>query len=382
MMTRSKRKTIIFILIPVLILIAIAAAFPFASRALQKQEYLKDLQSLSFNKYLGEPAGYSSTRQFPHWDAYIFEAPEFQCVTGGPYVILAHRGEEADKTVLWFDVGAECWPGHAQCGGRLESNFAAEETLQYLVDGVDMSSFGPTSADKLNPMTKWNYVYLPTCDASSHFGDAAADFDEDGTADHWFNGLRQTSAAVNIARELFPESRKILVAGSSNGGYATFGAAPITRLAFPEARLYVLNDSGPGIFSPDRPDVYPVIQNAWNLAPMFPADCEKCTQQLAYLADWMLARDANLKIGLFTSYKDAIVSEVFGMEPEENRRLMLEVTGEIHERHPQNYKRFLVKGDSHTIVDYYQKVDGVRLWDWIAELVNDDPAWSEHLQKE
>ncbi len=380
MPTQTARKVCLLAFIFILFL---ASVFVFLSarRAAQQQDYLNALKSLSFNKYLDQPVGYSSVVHFAAWDAYIFTAPEFQCVTGGPYVILAHKGVQADKTILWLEVGGECWPGHPQCGGEAgDSRITQAEALQKRVAGVDISPFGPTAADRANPVAQWNYVYLPTCDGSWHFGDAAADYDEDGLPDHWHNGLRQTSAAVSLIRQVFPNSQKILVFGSSNGGYGTFGAAPVVRLAFPGAHLYVLDDSGPGIFSPDRPDVWSAIQKAWNLAPMFPPDCPKCQQQLAYLSDWMLQRDPNLKVGLFTSYQDAVVSAVLGMDPAENQRLMLSTTGEIHQNNPAHYQRFIVKGDSHCINDYYRSIDGVTVWDWLGWLVRDDPRWSDHLQ--
>jgi hypothetical protein len=378
MHTQIAPKVLQFAIIFILLLASVFAFFSIR-RAVQQQDYLNALKSLSFNKYLDRPAGYSSVSHIGSWDAYVFTAPEFQCVTGGPYVILVHRGMQADKTILWLEVGEECWPDHPLCGVD-DTQLTQAGILQYLVKGVDISPFGPTSADKANPVAQWNYVYLPTCDGSWHFGDSAADYDEDGVPDHWHNGLRQTSAGVNLIRQLFPNSQKILVFGSSNGGFGTFGAAPVVRLAFPQIPLYVLDDSGPGIFSPDRPDVWPEIQKTWNLAPMFPSDCPKCVQQLAYLSDWMLQRDPNLKVGLFTSYQDAVVSAVLGMDPEENQRLMLQVTGEIHQNNPTRYQRFIVKGASHCINDYYRNVDGVTVWDWLGSLVQDDPRWADHLQ--
>ena len=377
--TSAARKIVLFALLFILLL---ASAFAFLSvrQAAQQRDYLNALKSLSFNKYLDLPVGYSSVSHIAAWDAYVFTAPEFQCVTGGPYVILVHKGAQADRTILWLEVGDECWPGHPQCpaGGAPQAPDAA--ILQRLVAGVDISPFGPTAADKANPVAQWNYIYLPTCDGSWHFGDAAADYDEDGVPDHWHNGLRQTSAAVSLMRQLFPGSQKILVFGSSNGGFGTYGAAPIVRLAFPKTPLYVLDDSGPGVFSPDRPDVWPAIQKAWNLAPMFPPGCPRCTQQLAYLSDWMLQRDPRLKIGLFTSYRDEVVSAVLGMDPAEYQRLLLATTGEIHQDHPASYQRFVVAGKTHCINDYYRSIDGVTVWDWLASLVNDDPRWTEHLQ--
>jgi len=345
----------------------------------QKSDYLQTLQGLAFNKYLNLPASYTSISQLGNWDGYLYPALEYQCVLGGNYFLLAHAGSEADKTVIWLQPGEECWPDHPNCGSSPRT-YTDQEAMAYIAAGADGGPFGPTSADPDNPVAAWNYIYVPTCDGSFHFGDAAADYDQDGLADHFHNGLRQTSAAVSLMKELFPKSQKILVAGSSNGGYGTFGATPIVRLAFPEASLYVLNDSGPGLFRTKEPAVWPTLIETWNLAPMLPANCAECRSQLIYLFDWLLDRDPNLKIGMYSSYQDAVVSSVVGMSGVENEQLLRATTDRFHQDHPDNFKRYFIQGDSHCIADFYNQVNGVTVWSWLDALVNDRPGWDDILQ--
>jgi hypothetical protein len=345
----------------------------------QKSDYLQSLQGLAFNKYLNLPPSYASMSKLDNWDGYIYSAPEYQCVLGGNYFLLAHAGTEADKTVIWLQPGEECWPDHPNCG-RSSETYTDQEALAYLASGADGGPFGPTSADPDNPVAGWNYIYVPTCDGSFHFGDAAADYDQDGVADHFHNGLRQTSAAVSLMKQLFPKSRKILIAGSSNGGYGTFGATPIVRLAFQEANLYVLNDSGPGLFRAQAPAIWPALIETWGLAPMLPADCPNCKTQLAYLFDWLLDRDPNLKIGMYSSYQDGVVSSVVGMSGAENEQLLRATTGQFHQDHPDHFKRYFIRGDSHCIADFYNQVNGVTVWSWLKALVNDRPGWDDILE--
>jgi hypothetical protein len=181
-------------------------------------------------------------------------------------------------------------------------------------------------------------------------------------------------------KALFPNSRKILIAGSSNGGYGTFGATPIVRLAFPDAKLYVLNDSGPGLFGTREPAVWSTLIKTWKLAPMLPADCPECQSQLAYLFDWLLARDSNLKIGMFSSYQDAVVSNVVGMSGVENEQLLRSTTDQFHKNHPETFKRYFIQGDSHCIADFYNQVHGVTVWEWLDALVNDRSGWNDILE--
>jgi hypothetical protein len=305
--------------------------------------------------------------------------PEYQCVLGGHYGLMAHTGIETDKTVIWLQPGQECWPDHPNCGNSPQV-YTDEQALEYAAPAADGGPFGPTSADPDNPISKWNYIYVPTCDGSFHFGDAAADYDNDGVPDHFHNGLRQTSAAVSLMKELFPNSRKILIAGSSNGGYGTFGATQIVRLAFPDAKLYVLNDSGPGLFRTKEPALWPTLIETWNLAPMLSADCPQCQTQLAYLFDWLLDRDPALKIGLYSSYQDSVVSNMVGMSGTENEQLLRATFDQIHQNHPDTFKRYFIQGDSHCIADFYNQVNGITVWDWLDALVNDRPSWNDILE--
>ena len=343
----------------------------------QYQEYLQTLEGSAFNKYLNNPPSYSDMVHTAAWDVYFFKSEDFQCVQRGDYNLFVHKGGEADKTVLWLQAGGECWPGHA-CGG---TSPATVDAFDKLLTELNQTPFGPVMPDAQNPLAAWNYIFVPSCDGSFHFGDSEADYDGDGNIDHYHNGLRQSTAAITLMKKFFPDSQKILIAGNSTGGYGTFGITPVVRLAYPDANLYVLNDSGPGIFSSKEPAIWPLMIKTWNLDPLLPQDCTQCHEQLIYLYNWLLARDSKLKIGLFSSYQDATVSPEMGMSGAENEARLRELTGQIHQDHADTFKRFLIKGDSHTITNYNLSVDGVSIWNWVGYLVNDDSKWADLSEK-
>jgi hypothetical protein len=372
----SKAKILLLILIPIS---AGSAVFIFhAYQVNRAQAYRQLLEGLAFSKYLPSAVAFDSVYHFDAWNGYILAKTEYQCVLGGHYGILAHAGTEADKTVFWLQPGEECWPEHPNCGKP--GPYPDEEGLARIVHGADGGPFGPVSADPDNPVANWNYILVPTCDGSFHFGDAAADYDKDGVPDHFHNGLRQTSAAVSLMKQLFPNSKKILIAGSSNGGYGTFGATPVVRLAFPDSALYVFDDSGPGLFRPEEPAVWPALIQTWNLSPMLPADCPQCRNQLIYLFDWMLGYDSQLKIAMYSSYQDAVVSRVAGMSGEENEQLLRAASSQIHQNHPGSFKRYFIRGDSHCIADFYNQVHGATVWMWLDAFIKDRRGWNDILE--
>jgi len=306
--------------------------------------------------------------QTPSWSAYTFDPADARCIFGAQFSVLARPGRDPTKTVFWMNGGGACWPGQEACANHFDlSPWASENKL--------------ASQDERNPLRDWNFVFVPSCDGSFFMGDHQADYSGDGQVDHTHWGLRNTSAAVGLMRELFPASQKILVAGCSAGGYGTLLAGPLIRLQYPEEQLYVFNESGPGLFNPSETDTWASLLEAWGLEPLLPAGCPRCRSQLIYLYPWMLERDPNLHIGLYSSYRDAVIGSIYlEMTPPAFETLLMSATNEIHAEYPEEFKRFFVAGSSHCVADYFYAVNGVNVYDWIEALVTDDPAWVDIVE--
>lgn len=342
-------------------------AIPQTETTVKNQALLDALQGLSFARYLDNPQFAPVYSQAQGWDVYTYRTDDLRCILGGEFFILARRGAEADKTVIWLEGGGSCFPGRDDCSK--EAVLPEEYKLQ-----------GLPSLDEVNPVKSWNFIYVPYCDGSLHLGDNDADYDNNKAVDHWHWGLKTTSAAVQLMQKLFPASEKILLAGCSAGGGGTIGAAPVVRLQFSQANLYVLNVSGSGLTDPTRPEAIDLIKKTWNIGQLIPGDCPKCNEQLIYMYSWLLERDSELKVGIFSSYYDRVVSTGWGLAPEAFQALLMSTTDAIRAEHVDTFKRFFIAGDMHCIADYSYRVNGVSLWDWVGYLVNDDPGWSDILE--
>lgn len=332
-----------------------------------EQDLIRTLQDMNFGKYLESPQFEPEHRMLQGWDVYTYPTEELRCILGGEYFLMARKGMESDKTVIWFDGGGACYPGREDC--------TKEARFPGWIGDHDLASM-----DERNPVRNWNFISVPYCDGSLHLGDSDVDYNGDGLVDHWHWGLKTTSAAVQLMRKLFPASQKILIAGCSAGGGGTVGIAPVVRLEFPDARLYVLNVSGTGLMNPAMPDVLEVIKKTWNIDQFIPDDCPRCNQQIASMYSWLLERDSRLKVGLFSSYHDQMVRTSWGMAPETFKSLIIRTTETIRAEHPDTFKRYFIAGDMHCLADYLYSVNGISFWDWIGFLVNDDPRWVDILE--
>jgi hypothetical protein len=333
----------------------------------ENAEYLRTLTDLGFGKYLAASDERRTRTVEGVWDVYHYDLSDCRCLLGSDYFVMARKGTESAKTVFWLEGGGACFPGRDDC-----TKDAARGLL-----GLQS---GLASASGSNPVRDWNYIYVPYCDGSIHLGDSDADYDGDGAPDHWHWGLKNTSAAVRLTKELFPETQEILVAGCSAGGYGTLGTTPIVRLEFPQADLYVLNESGLGLMNPEIYDTYNAAYRIWNLTPLFPPDCPLCGKQFIYMYPWMLARDPRLRVGVFSSYRDAMFTANWEMDPEDYEALLLATSADARKDYPDRFHRYFVEGGGHCVSDYSHEVNGVSIWEWIGYMLADDPRWNEELE--
>lgn len=335
----------------------------------EEQELRSTLRDLGFGKYLEEPQFNPHYTREENWDVYTYPLEELRCVLGGEYFIQMHKGSEPDKTVIWMDGGGSCWPGRDTCVKEAETYLWIEE-------------YGLASSYEENPVRDWNFVYVPYCNGSSYMGDRNADYDGDGDVDHWHWGLKTTSAALRLMKEQFPETEEILIAGCSAGGAGTIFSVPVVRLQFPDAKIFVLNISGPALLKPEEVELRALIKKTWGIEQFIPDDCQKCNQQFIYLYSWLLERDPKLQVGVFSSYYDTGPITHWGLTPEVFRSLILTTTEEIHAENPDTFKRYFIAGDRHCMDDYFYKVGGYSFWEWIGYMVNDNPRWMDILEQE
>ena len=334
--------------------------------------YLAALREMGLERYIGIEPVHERELGNLGWVQYDYDRADCRCIDGGPFHVLARQGAEVEGestpyTLFWMSGGGACWPGQDACTARA--------TLSQSL------TFGLGSRVQTNPVRDWNMISVPYCDGSVHMGNSDADYDDDNVVDHYHHGLKTTSAAVALMKELFPDSTKILIGGCSAGGYGTILAAPVIRLQFPDAQLYVWNENGPGLYNPDRPETLQLILDTWNLEPHLPDDCPHCREQLINIYGWLLARDPALKVGLYSSYGDAVIGgDYLEMTPRAYQGLLLTTTGRLRDEFPNSFKRYLVEGKSHCVEDYGYDVEGLTIHAWIEAMVTDDQAWRDVLE--
>lgn len=126
----------------------------------------------------------------------------------------------------------------------------------------------------------------------------------------------------------------------------------LVRSYFPDAEIVVLADSGTGVArGASDPDWVRRLLDEIGAIGFVPEDCVDCLGDghVTRMMDWWFGRDPNVRIGVFSSWYDSIIGDVFlRLPPAEFRDALGEATGALHGAWPDRYRRFLIDGRMHT----------------------------------
>jgi hypothetical protein len=342
-----------------------------------------ELYASGLAKYVGQfqPAG-APEDVGGGWDKYTFDTEGGDgpiCIAGTPLTIF-HQQRDPKNLLIVLDGGGACVQDLYLCsiladedppgnGGIFADSF----------DGID------------NPFADWSKLFVSYCDGSVFSGDnelVDANFPFGPTRFH--RGVRNLTAALDLARSLHPNAKDVLLSGISAGGYGVSIYAPLLfRLVFPpSANLFALNDSGPGLANPALGAV--IQDNDWQFSQFFPASCTACStlpgSEQGALIQWTLDNDNGYKGALYSTDGDAVIrSFTFIPTQEAYRALLLSVHDPIHAAHPDRYKRFIRSGsEEHTALGFFGfytfEADGVPLYQWVEDFVNADPGWVDIVE--
>jgi hypothetical protein len=330
-----------------------------------------ELREAGFDDYLGVQAPYRSAES-NGWTSLFYDAAEegAVCLNGGEFQI-SFRDGPSDQVLIYLQGGGACWD-HLTCHVLGTATTTANGPIEGGVLDLD---------DPRSPFRDYDIVYVPYCDGSVFTGDATVFYDGIKTYHH---GLRNLSVAVDAIRDEFPRPSRIVIAGSSAGGYGTFAGYGAVRAAFPRTDLLVFNDSGPGVQNLEASaDVQARVAN-WNFTDRIPASCTDCDEQYTFLIDWSLDRDPNLRTALYSYQEDGVISFFIDLDGPAYRELVLEVTDEVHRRQPTRFQRYFPQGTAHTVllsdVYYTQAIDGVALRDWTQAFLDGTDAWQDVIE--
>jgi hypothetical protein len=258
-------------------------------------------------------------------DAFCTDMPspgQFTTSTTG----LAVSWGTGKDLVIFLQGGGACWD-FVTCGGAAA-----------LVPGTPIASTGPFGPDqfragifekfsnawvhreKMPPsLATATVVFVPYCTGDVHSGDKVTTYTSPLPglpAITWHHvGHANLVAFLNrLAPNLkLGASDKLVVAGSSAGGFGSLANYPTIRARWPAAKAYLIDDSGP----PFQGDAIPAASRAawyasWNMGASLGPFCPDCQSDLSKGLSAILSTYPNDRVALLSHTRDATIRGFFG----------------------------------------------------------------------
>jgi Pectinacetylesterase len=235
-------------------------------------------------------------------------------------------------------------------------------------------------AHTATPVHDWNLVYIPYCTGDVHSGNNVATYTSgSNSAVIHHVGHANVLAYLRRLAVTFPNPPKLVVSGSSAGGYGATGNYFAIREAMAPDKSYLIDDSGPSFHNdPISNLLLGIYQAQWHLHEAIAAICDvPCTTDLSALYTALSARYPSDRLALLSSLQDAVIRMfLLNMDAPTFQINLLDLGTSIFDP-TSNFKYFFVTGDTHTMLGHPQDFtsNSKNLDDWLTSEINDGADW-------
>ena len=229
------------------------------------------------------------------------------CGDGKPTGLAVNPGTGSDLLVF-FDGGGACW-SYETCalGTAVDKSFGVAEFK------TEATGFIPSSitsrAHLPAALAGATIVFVPYCTGDVHGGDHVADYGNALVSEVWHHvGHANVMAYLKRLAATWPNPRKVVVAGSSAGGFGALVNYEAFRWYWPRAQGYLIDDSGPALVNNDVPaNLRDAWYNAWNLGVATDPFCTDCRTNLSAAFTELAAMHPGDRLAFVSHTQDAVM---------------------------------------------------------------------------
>ena len=328
-------------------------------------------------------AGASTTSETlePGWNR-IDGGSSTICSLGSPYAFFVEPGD-ARRLMVYFAGGGACWSAET-CNVQARPRYfnPAVNAQGRPRSGI----FDTTRAD--NPVRGFTKVFVPYCTGDVHLGARttrytlpASNGEPERTIEIHHNGGANADAALNWIYAHVAAPQTILVTGESAGSAATPFYAAVLAERYPASRVVQLGDASNAYEGAGAATANWGLYTRLRAANAF-RDLD--TTKFNYLSLFQLAARSSPRItfAVVNSVDDS--SQTFYLWSLDHKspaaaKLLARHDRELSQSIP-GYHSYTYPGWTHTIIGrpefYTLTVDGIRLRDWVAQLLDGSPVRS------
>lgn len=261
------------------------------------------------------------------------------CRDGSPSGVYVHKGT-ASKLVIYLEGGGACTDDHfcsfnpnsvsqvlagdgSTVFGTVAGTGAGRQQPGVYTDASHTAApaglFDTSNA--ANPFKDWSQVYVPYCTGDVHFGTAKNVMIPNVSTPQQFVGYDDMKLYIGRIVPTFKNTvNQVVITGASAGAFGAALNFSMVQDAFGSVPVIALDDSGP----PFNDTYMPVClqenwRQVWGFANSLPPDCTECKQPdgggggLVHLADFLLRKHPNARIGILSSVQDEVIRLFYSM---------------------------------------------------------------------
>jgi len=238
--------------------------------------------------------------------------------------------------------------------------------------------------NKANPFRNWTIVFVPYNTGDIHMGNQVVKY-YDGYKSKTIYHVGYVNAIVALRYAAQEDWDKIVIAGSSAGGYATLLHSYRAWEIFGKP-ITTINDAGPGL-NPDSDSPFQVmeISKRWgtlqNLPPEF-MEYLASGEDLTYAIQVLLGKCPDCRYAFFEDQRDAVIGVIFDSYSfSEFQQRLLKVTGDIRANYTNSFCRYMPLDIQHTILSggllyplqpdrvYAESINGYKFVKWLNDVL-------------
>jgi len=325
-------------------------------------------------------------------------------------LVLEFMGGGACRDFYSCTLKSSGWSGGETTSLWISENLAMNSIVQATVpvEGCTIPIVGGEMwnwCDERHPYKRWTSIVVPYCTGDIHLGNATRTYvNGSSTETVRHRGAVNARVVLRWVKKVFPNLKRIVVAGGSAGGFAAIVWSAHLADMYPEARVAAFSDSAMHFPGPSNVSYtsMQLLQASWNFlnpltnVPWLAAFNSQTilTQGFAiyrsFLQDLIPHYAGRLTVGILTSLDDPSAMMFWkllgGTTADWKPAVIEELHGLEQSLSPVILRTFILAASAHHITSmggldmHTTEAQGVGLTSWMQALIEcDDPAASARV---
>jgi hypothetical protein len=236
--------------------------------------------------------------------------PGSACGNGSQAGFAINTSATSKDLVIYLMGGGGCYSAQT-CTGT-QPTAANLDGYNASKAGTEINFFGPGSifdrTAAANPVRDATYIFVPYCTGDFHSGNTVASY---GT--HHV-GFANISAYLAQLAPAYCDASRIVLAGSSAGGFGSIFNYEHVQQSFPNTPIDLIDDSGPPLRQITA-QWQNQLRTAWGQVANIPTGCTGCDQAWHNYLPYLTAKHPQQRFALISSLQDYSIGQFFGFTP-------------------------------------------------------------------